>query len=146
MSDRQTVLVTGGASGIGYATVEAVLAEGSRVVVADIDRRNLDEARERLGGRGEIRFEELDVADEAAVIRAIAAMEAEFGALTGVVNSAAIAQAAPAVETSAELFRKILDVNLVGSFRRGARSREGDASARRRGDRQHRLDLCDPCQ
>ncbi len=49
MPDRQTVLVTGGASGIGYATVEAVLAEGSRVVVADIDRRNLDEALPRDG-------------------------------------------------------------------------------------------------
>jgi NAD(P)-dependent dehydrogenase (short-subunit alcohol dehydrogenase family) len=130
MADRQTVLVTGGASGIGHATAEAMLAEGWRVAVADRDRRGLDRAREAWRGRGETRFDELDVSDEEAVIRCIAGIEAEFGALTGVVNSAGIAQAVPALETSAELFRKILNVNLIGSF---LVSREAAKAMRKRG-------------
>lgn len=116
MSMQPTILVTGGASGIGLAIVEAVLAEKWRAIVADVDARNLAAARKTLGDRPDIRLEQLDVADEDAVIKSIAACEHEFGPLTGVVNSAGIGRGAPALETSAKLFRQILDVNLVGSF------------------------------
>ena len=115
MSDPQIILVTGGASGIGYAIVEAVLAAGWQAIVADLPGPNLDRAHEALGESG-TRFEPVDVADEAMVVRAVAAIEAEYGAITGVVNSAGIGRDVPALETSVELFRKILDVNLVGSF------------------------------
>jgi len=114
---QQTVLVTGGASGIGLAVAEAILAEGWRVVITDVADKNLERARarlERFGGRA--RFDRFDVADEAAVTAAIGRCESEFGELDGVVNSAGVGYDAPALETSAELFRKILDVNLVGSF------------------------------
>jgi NAD(P)-dependent dehydrogenase (short-subunit alcohol dehydrogenase family) len=114
---QQTVLITGGASGIGLAIAEAILAEGWRVVIADVVDRNLDEARARFASFGErTRFEKFDVIDEAAVIAAIDGCEKEFGALDGVVNSAGIGREVPALETSAELFRKIVDVNLLGSF------------------------------
>lgn len=114
---KQTVLITGGASGIGLAIAEAVLAEGWRIVIADVADRNLEEARARLESFGErIRFEKFDVIDETAVIAAIDSCEREFGALDGVVNSAGIGREAPALETSAELFRKIVDINLIGSF------------------------------
>jgi NAD(P)-dependent dehydrogenase (short-subunit alcohol dehydrogenase family) len=73
-------------------------------------------AREQLGDRAELRFERFDVANENAVVRAVAACESEFGPLAGVVNSAGIARDIPALETSAEVFRQVLDVNLVGSF------------------------------
>jgi NAD(P)-dependent dehydrogenase (short-subunit alcohol dehydrogenase family) len=114
---QQTVLITGGASGIGRAIAEAVLAEGWRAVVADVADKNLDEARARFepfGGR--TRFEKFDVIDEEAVIAAIDRCEKEFGALDGVVNSAGIGRELSVLETSAELFRKIVDVNLIGSF------------------------------
>ena len=71
MSDRQTVLVTGGASGIGLAIVEAVLAEGWRAIVADLDQASLDRCRDVLGASDrQVRFERMNVADEEAVIRA----------------------------------------------------------------------------
>jgi NAD(P)-dependent dehydrogenase (short-subunit alcohol dehydrogenase family) len=130
MSAQSTILVTGGASGIGFAIVEAALAEGWRTVVADINVRNLEAARKTLGDRPDVRFEELDVADEDAVIKSIAACEREFGPLTGVVNSAGIGRDVPALDTSAELFRRILDVNLVGSF---LVSREAAKAMRGRG-------------
>jgi NAD(P)-dependent dehydrogenase (short-subunit alcohol dehydrogenase family) len=110
--------------------VEAIRAEGWRAIVADVDRRNLDATRKTLGEHPAMRFEQLDVADENAVVKTIAACEKEFGPLTGVVNSAGIGRGAPALETSAELFRKILDVNLVGSF---LVSREAAKAMRGRG-------------
>jgi len=113
----QTILVTGGASGIGLAIVQGILARGWRVVVTDVVEANLTKAREELAAAGErVRFERFDVADEAAVVGVIDAIERDFGPLDGVVNSAGIGRDVPALETSAELFRKILDVNLVGSF------------------------------
>jgi NAD(P)-dependent dehydrogenase (short-subunit alcohol dehydrogenase family) len=113
---QPTVLVTGGASGIGLAIVGAVLAAGWRAVVADIEPRNLVTARQALGARDNLRFEELDVADEDSVVALIAGCARDFGPLTGVVNSAGIGRNLPALETSAVVFRHVLDVNLVGSF------------------------------
>jgi NAD(P)-dependent dehydrogenase (short-subunit alcohol dehydrogenase family) len=131
MPRQQIVLVTGGASGIGFAIVEALLAEGVRTVVADFDQANLDRCRDALGAAGgHVRLERLDVADEEAVVRSVAACEAEFGPLTGVVNAAGTGRDVPALETSADLFRKILDVNLIGSF---VVSREAAKRMRARG-------------
>jgi NAD(P)-dependent dehydrogenase (short-subunit alcohol dehydrogenase family) len=117
MTRQQTILVTGGASGIGLAIVEAVLAEGWRAIVADLDQRNLDQCRDSLAAPADhVRYERMNVADEDAVVRAVAACEAEFGPVTGVVNSAGIGRDVPALDTSVDLFRKMLEVNLIGSF------------------------------
>lgn len=131
MNQEQTVLVTGGASGIGLAVVEAILAEGWRAVVADLDQESLSRCRDTLGAPDDrVRFEQMNVADEDAVVRAIAACEAEFGPLTGVVNSAGIGRDVPALDTSVDLFRKMLEVNLIGSF---VVSREAARHMRTRG-------------
>jgi len=112
-----TILVTGGASGIGRATVEAVLAQGWKVIVADQDGVSLNLLRETLGpAAGKVVCEQMDVADEAAVIATIARCDAAFGPIVGVVNSAGIGRDVPALETSADLFREILAVNLIGTF------------------------------
>jgi NAD(P)-dependent dehydrogenase (short-subunit alcohol dehydrogenase family) len=131
MVQQQSVLVTGGASGIGLAVVEAALGEGWRVIVADLDPGNLDRCRDSLGAPGDrVRYEQMNVADEDAVVRAIEACEAEFGPLTGVVNSAGIGRDVPALDTSVDLFRKMLEVNLIGSF---VVSREAARHMRTRG-------------
>jgi NAD(P)-dependent dehydrogenase (short-subunit alcohol dehydrogenase family) len=117
MPESRTAFVTGGGSGIGLAIVRALLNEGWRVIAADLAQDNLDQARQQLGGeKKQVRFEQLDVTDEDAVKRAIALCHAEFGPLTGLVNSAGIAADVPCLETSTGLFRKILEVNLLGSF------------------------------
>ncbi len=117
MAEQLTILVTGGASGIGRAIVEAVLGAGWRAIVADLPGTALDRCRDELAAHAaRLRFQPLDVTDEAAVVTAIAACDAGFGPITGVVNSAGIGRDVPALETSAELFRKVLDVNLIGSF------------------------------
>jgi NAD(P)-dependent dehydrogenase (short-subunit alcohol dehydrogenase family) len=117
MSMQQTVFVTGGASGIGFAIAEAVLDQGWRAIVVDRDEQNLENSRKALAKSGqEVHLLQLDVADEAAVEQAVALCEAQIGPITGLVNAAGIAKDVPALETSADLFRKILDVNVVGSF------------------------------
>ncbi|MEE1612183.1 SDR family NAD(P)-dependent oxidoreductase [Microvirga sp. CF3016] len=117
MAQQQTVLVTGGASGIGLAVVEAILAEGWRAIVADLDHKNLDRCREVLSpSNNRVRFERMNVADEDDVVRTIATCEAEFGPITGIVNSAGIGRDVPALDTDVDLFRKMLEVNLIGSF------------------------------
>jgi NAD(P)-dependent dehydrogenase (short-subunit alcohol dehydrogenase family) len=131
MVQQQTVLVTGGASGIGLAVVEAALGEGWRVIVADLDPGNIDRCRDSLGAPGDrVRYEQMNVSDEDTVVRVIAACEAEFGPLTGVVNSAGIGRDVPALDTSVDLFRKMLEVNLIGSF---VVSREAARHMRARG-------------
>ena len=117
MSTQETVFVTGGASGIGLAIVEAVLENGWRAVVVDRDERSLAQCRETLKVSGEhVRFVQLDIADEAAVVQAVERCEAEFGPITGLVNSAGIARDQFCLDTGADDFRRILDVNVVGSF------------------------------
>lgn len=117
MSRTRSVIVTGGASGIGLAAVEALLVEGWRVVAADIDAQALEKARAQLAGHGDrVRVEAADISDEAQVIDLVARTDRDFGPLWGVVNSAGIARDVPALETSVALFREILDVNLVGTF------------------------------
>ncbi len=117
MPSQETIFVTGGASGIGLAIVEAVLEKGWRAMLVDRDERNLDQSRSALSRFGEqASFVQLDIADEAAVVDAVERCEADFGPMTGLVNSAGIARDLPSLETGADLFRRILDVNVVGSF------------------------------
>ncbi|HEY7084290.1 MAG TPA: SDR family oxidoreductase [Hyphomicrobiaceae bacterium] len=116
-SHEPTILVTGGASGIGRATVEAVLSQGWKAIVADRDGDSLNLLRETLRpAASKVVFEQLDVADEAAVVATIARCDAEYGPIGGVVNSAGIGRGVPALETSVDLFREILSVNLIGTF------------------------------
>ena len=148
MSDRQTVLVTGGASGIGLAIVEAVLAEGWRAIVADLDQASLDRCRDVLGASeptGEVRADERRGRGGRHPRRSRPA-RAEFGPITGIVNSAGIGRDVPALDTSVDLFRKMLEVNLIGSFVVSREAAKHMQRARRRLDRQHRLRLRDQGQ
>ena len=109
--------VTGGASGIELAAARRLLTEGWRVAIADHDAAALDRAAAEFADANDrvVRLA-LDVTDEAAVEAAVVEAAARIGPLKGVVNSAGIAQDKPFGETSAAEFRRILDVNVVGSF------------------------------
>lgn len=113
MTIGSTIIVTGGASGIGLAVVQALIAAGASVIAFDRDATALDGIA-APGGR--IHREVVDVSDEAAIGPAIDRGVAALGALGGAVNAAGIGRSVPASQTDAAMFRKILDVNLVGSF------------------------------
>ncbi|MCF3936695.1 SDR family oxidoreductase [Acuticoccus sp. M5D2P5] len=109
------ILVTGGASGIGLAVARTLLTRGHRVAIADREAGALTTAEADLAAGEAARFLELDVADEPAIVAAIAELSRE-GPIAGLVNSAGIAREIPALETSLSVFRDILEVNLIGAF------------------------------
>jgi len=103
------IFITGAASGIGAAIAEVFAAEGARVALAD--RQCVRE----LPSQQALSFE-LDVSDEAAVRQAVDAAAAAFGGLDGVVNAAGIANTDLLSALSVADWRRVIDVNLTGSF------------------------------
>lgn len=112
---NRVAVVTGGASGIGLAVVERLLGDGWTLGVVDANRAALAEAEAELEGEDAL-FLACDITDEDEVAEVFDRIADTLGPLSALVNSAGIARDLPAMETSAELFRQILDVNLVGSF------------------------------
>lgn len=112
---KHPAVVTGGASGIGLAVTERLLDDGWPVAVLDADAEALAAAEEAFAEENAI-FVAADVTDEEQLGEAFDEVVDRLGLIGGLVNSAGIARDLPADETSAELFRQILDINLVGSF------------------------------
>ena len=109
----QSVVVTGVSTGIGWGIAKVMTAKGFRVFGSVRKQADAERLRAELGER----FSPLifDVTDAAAVARAAAEVRAALagGPLWGLVNNAGIAVAGPLLETSADEFRKQLEVNLV---------------------------------
>ena len=109
-STERIAVVIGGASGIGWASVNALAADGCRVTIADL---NADGARERATELGEPHTSaQVDVTDEASVER----LFAEAGPLDVVVNCAGFGSLGLITELSVDEFRGVVDVCLNGSF------------------------------
>ena len=115
---NQTVLVTGGASGLGGATAEMIVAAGGRVIIADVNEAAGRTAAARLGASA--RFVRTDVTSEGDVQQAIAAAIKEFGAFTGLVNAAGIGPASRVVGRDGPMpldqFARVIQINLIGTF------------------------------
>ena len=111
----RTVIITGAASGIGFACAEQQASLGWCVAMIDRDAAALEKARDALGRPQATLSLCLDVTDEAAVNEAVAAA-GKLAPIRGLINSAAIGADQSFEATSVERFRKILDVNVVGSF------------------------------
>ncbi|MFI0264361.1 SDR family NAD(P)-dependent oxidoreductase [Streptomyces sp. NPDC017056] len=117
--EGRRVLITGAGSGIGQATVHRVLAEGGRVVAADISETGLKATAGRAAADGHgdrLATTVLDIADEAAARAGVAAAVEELGGLDVLVNAAGILRASHTHETSLDAFNRIIAVNLTGTF------------------------------
>lgn len=111
---KQTVLVTGGAAGLGLAISRRLVAEGFQVVIGDIDG---DRAREAAGALGEgAAAVTLDVREAEDFIRARALAVERFGGLQVLVNNAALTLATPIMEIGVEEFDRVMTTNLRGTF------------------------------
>nr|WP_298250452.1 L-iditol 2-dehydrogenase [uncultured Halomonas sp.] len=115
LQDRVAV-ITGGARGIGLAIAKRYLAEGARVVVADIDLNAIDDAVDQLAGDDRVKGVHLDVCDS----RSIAAMVEEtvrhFGGIDILVNNAAVFDMAPVLDVSEASYDRQFGVNVKGAF------------------------------
>ena len=113
----KTALITGAGTGIGRAIALAMAREGAEVALAARRRELLDSVAREIGGAGGAAVAmECDVTIRASVENAIAATVKRFGGLNVVVNNAGAALVADAEKTSDEDWRRILEVNLTGTF------------------------------
>jgi NAD(P)-dependent dehydrogenase (short-subunit alcohol dehydrogenase family) len=111
------VIVTGGASGLGGATAEMLAGAGAKVTLFDMNAEAGEAHAERIGGR----FVRVNVSEDEAVRDAVAEAEAAFGVARILVNCAGIAPASKTVGRGAaphalDLFRRVIEVNLIGTF------------------------------
>ena len=109
-------IVTGGGSGLGRATAEALAAKGARVAILDLNPAAAGEAAKAVGGLALVG----DVADEASAGAAIAKAEAAHGAARVLVNCAGVGVAKRVVGRDGPHpltdFERVIRVNLIGTF------------------------------
>ena len=114
----KTIVVTGGAQGIGKAIALRLARAGAYVVAADIDGEAGAEIAEEVSGWGELRFVQVDVSDEPSVAQMVAAAAAWRGGVHGLVNNAGIANPGSTRVESLDLaaWNRMIGTNLTGVF------------------------------
>ncbi|SDO96724.1 SDR family NAD(P)-dependent oxidoreductase [Desulforhopalus singaporensis] len=117
----KVVLVTGGTSGIGLASVKLFLQDGAQVMMSGTNSEKADAIISRLGydvddGRGRLRFHQADVAKVDECRRLIERTVSCFGRIDSVVNSAGVFKFDPIDNVSEADYDWIMDVNVKGTF------------------------------
>ncbi len=106
------VAITGGARGIGRATAAALIAQGARVAIGDIDLALAQRTADELGA-GTVALA-LDVTDRASFETFLNEAEARLGPLDVVINNAGIMPVGPFVQESDATAQRLVDINLTG--------------------------------
>lgn len=116
--ENKVFLITGGASGLGFATAQMIVKNGGFAVLADVNTDGGQVAEKQLGERAI--FVKTDVTDEASVQNAIDTAIQKFGGLNGAVNCAGIAPGERVMGRngahSLASFSKVVTINLIGTF------------------------------
>ena len=117
--EQHSFLVTGGASGLGESVVRAIVAQGGKVVIADLNESTGQTLVNELGDN--VRFVRCDVTSGDDVQAAVAMAEEAFGGLQGSINCAGIAVVQKLLDrennpADLETFSRGVNINLVGSF------------------------------
>ena len=112
----KVALITGGAGSIGLATARAFVAEGARVLIADLDQAALERAAGELGD-GVVAWAVTDVTDPGQVGAAVAQTVDTFGALhCAFANAGVFGVVSPVAEYPVDVFNRVMAVNVTGSF------------------------------
>jgi NAD(P)-dependent dehydrogenase (short-subunit alcohol dehydrogenase family) len=114
--EGKAALITGGAGSIGVATARAFVAEGARVLIADLDEVALAQAAASIGSKA-VAWQAADVTDEEQVAAAVAATVEQFGKLDiAFANAGVFGTVSPVTEYPIDVFQRVLAVNVVGSM------------------------------
>jgi 2-hydroxycyclohexanecarboxyl-CoA dehydrogenase len=111
----RTVIVTGGASGIGRATALLLAREGAHVFIGDVDEVGGAETAAASEGRAE--FLKLDLADHASIEAFAAAVHERVGRVDALVNGAGWDRIQPFMENPPEMWESLIGINLMGAIR-----------------------------
>ena len=115
--EGKTALVTGGAYGIGFAIAEALAGAGAKIAFNCRSQSNLDNALADYSAKGiDARGYIADVTSEEQVTELMGKIEADLGGVDILVNNAGIIKRIPMTEMSAEDFRQVVDIDLIGPF------------------------------
>jgi len=113
--EDRVAVVTGAASGIGLGVTERFLAEGMKVVLADIEAETLDRVVKRLTSKGgDVLGVVCDVRDPVSVGKLAEQTLSHYGGVHVVMNNAGVGPAGPMLETTPADWRWIVDVNVLG--------------------------------
>ncbi len=112
MTKAKVALITGGSSGLGYATAQRFVAEGYTTIITGRNVEKLEKAAKEIGCIGI----PMDMADTAAIPAFVASLQADYGSIDVLVNNAGINQKKPFVETTEEDFERIVKVNEIALF------------------------------
>ncbi|BDB44752.1 MULTISPECIES: glucose 1-dehydrogenase [Mycobacterium] len=110
----KTAIITGAASGIGAETARRLAAEGATVVLADINLTGAATVAEQIGSQA--RPTRLDVTDGSAWTALLERVNTELGPVHVLVNSAGVASSAPIDDLAEAEFRRVMDINALGTF------------------------------
>jgi 3-oxoacyl-[acyl-carrier protein] reductase len=117
MQTSDLVVVTGAAQGIGLALTRQLLERKHRVVMLDIHHVGVNRMSEELRAAGGETYPfALDVTDQEATQKVAAEVEDRIGAVGGLVTCAGTTQSGPAESMTLETFRRVIDINLIGTF------------------------------
>ncbi len=113
----RVAVITGGAQGIGFAAAERMLRSGASVVLWDIDAARLLQAEDALRKLGRVSTSIVELSAEADIAAATQAAVLAHGRIDILVNNAGITGGnAPTWELAPEVWRRVIEVNLVGPF------------------------------
>jgi 2-dehydro-3-deoxy-L-rhamnonate dehydrogenase (NAD+) len=113
----RTAVVTGGARGIGFATAQKLLASGATVALWDVDQAALTGAVASLKQNDRVRAAVVDVTNEDSIAATVDTLIGDLGKIDILVNNAGITGGnAPLWELAPEVWRRVIEVNLVGPY------------------------------
>lgn len=115
--EGKTIVVTGAGSGIGAACVRRLHEEGAAMVAVDVKQADVEKVVAGLGGGAQLLAMTADVSDRTKVEAVMAAAVERLGSLYGLVNCAGVRGVGNVLDFDDEAWRKVLAVNLDGTFR-----------------------------
>lgn len=116
MISNKVAVITGGANGIGKATVEKFLSNNARIALIDVDQKGADLCNSWHKEGHDIRFYACNITNYEATVSVFEQITADFGQIDILINNAGITRDASIKKMTPKQWQQVIDVNLTGVF------------------------------